>query len=496
MKAVSAAALAGALGAGLLLPVTLAAPAQAHGTVFTKPSRLVVAGTSTSGFTAVAKVKGAKKYRVYAATTKREVNVAHYRKAPWHSRWSRSKAVTITGLPYRTEPYYYRYAAKGPGRVKFSTIQAAYLAPATPTSLRATLGPGGGTTVVWSAGAAESFVVAAATDPGLANGRRTWTVHGGADAFTPYGLTAGGTYYVRVRAVNGTASSGWSAPLAITASATSGPLRLMTYNLLWDGAQGDKREGGETVAPWSDRKGPAAALVRSAAPDAVAVQEGSYQVGSVSQAQSLATAVGRDYVVAPGTAVGADTYVLYRTSAYTARTGGSWSLGPDSKGKLWYATYAVLVSTVTREPVVVVSSHLASGDASDDDNRAAQSRTLIAHADALAAQYGAPLVYGGDFNSHEGPKYPLDGPGVTFAGKHLVDAYDTAQSVIGGRYNSANQYRRTAPASYDHIDHLFAGTGVAVSRWQLVADLDSSGRFRGVIPSDHNPLVADFVLPS
>ena len=44
------------------------------------------------------------------------------------------------------------------------------------------------------------------------------------------------------------------------------------------------------------------------------------------------------------------------------------------------------------------------------------------------------------------------------------------------------------------IDHVYAPAGVAVRRWELALTL-SSGRFVGAIPSDHNPVVADVVLP-
>jgi hypothetical protein len=44
------------------------------------------------------------------------------------------------------------------------------------------------------------------------------------------------------------------------------------------------------------------------------------------------------------------------------------------------------------------------------------------------------------------------------------------------------------------VDHVYAPPGVAVRRWQMVLDL-TRGRFVGVIPSDHNPVAADVVLP-
>ena len=41
---------------------------------------------------------------------------------------------------------------------------------------------------------------------------------------------------------------------------------------------------------------------------------------------------------------------------------------------------------------------------------------------------------------------------------------------------------------------MYAPAGVAVRGWALALKL-SDGKFVGAIPSDHNPLVADVVLP-
>jgi hypothetical protein len=62
------------------------------------------------------------------------------------------------------------------------------------------------------------------------------------------------------------------------------------------------------------------------------------------------------------------------------------------------------------------------------------------------------------------------------------------------RYNSANLYLRTPPAAGQSIDHIYAPAGVAVRSWQVVLTL-VNGRFVGVIPSDHNPVVSDLIFP-
>jgi hypothetical protein len=39
-----------------------------------------------------------------------------------------------------------------------------------------------------------------------------------------------------------------------------------------------------------------------------------------------------------------------------------------------------------------------------------------------------------------------------------------AQTRVNAQYNSANQYRRIAPAGGPHINHVYAPQGVAVRR--------------------------------
>ena len=43
------------------------------------------------------------------------------------------------------------------------------------------------------------------------------------------------------------------------------------------------------------------------------------------------------------------------------------------------------------------------------------------------------------------------------------------------------------------IDHVFASPGIAVTAWREILQL-RGGKFLGVIPSDHNPVVADLLV--
>ena len=76
----------------------------------------------------------------------------------------------------------------------------------------------------------------------------------------------------------------------------------------------------------------------------------------------------------------------------------------------------------------------------------------------------------------------------------VADGFEVSQIFANRQYNSANQYYRTPPAHADNVDHIYAEAGVGMRAWSQVLQL-SAGKFRGVIPSDHNPVLADLTIP-
>ncbi len=493
-RALTAAVTSVVLVGGLLLGAAGPATAKKQKKKPTKPTGVAAVASTPTTLTVRATVRYGTKFRVYAATTPRAVNASNYRTAPYTGK-GRTPTVTLAGLPYRTEPYFLRYTAKNSRGLRYSKIATAYLTPPTPTGLTALTTASSGLALRWNASrSAERYVVTAATDGSFTKGVRTYTVTGEAHTFTPPGLSAGTTYHFRVRAANGSSSSASSA--AVSAKAPAGAaVRIASYNLLTAGADGSKFGDG-VVAPWSQRRQAAALLVYRAAPDVIAVQEGSYRVGSARQVDSFVAALnalGRDYVVAR-TEDPASTgpYVVYRSSVWaTVGAGGRYELG---NGR--HAAYQVLQHRQSGARVLVTSSHLTPGKASTDAKRQAEA-TKLARLAATTAQYNdVPVVHAGDFNSNTGKNHKVDGPGVVFTGQGTPDSRHVATVVTNGQYNSANQYYRTPRASSLSIDHIYVERGIAVTRWQLLLDLDGKGRFNGVIPSDHNPVVTDLVLPT
>lgn len=485
----------------LALALAVASPAQAATRTPAKPHGVTVASVSSSSFTVVAaRSSFATKYRMYASNTKSTLALARIRSVR-HTAASSTPRLTLSTLPLTTAPYYYRVQAINGSKVRYSDVYSVSLRPATPSGLRATGSRATGLSLTWGGGTAARYVVTQATNATLTAGRRTYTTSSQAHQFTPDGLRRGTTYYFRVRAANGSTWSGYSGLAHAVAPSAGQGVRVLTYNLLRAGSTG-KASGDGIVAPWSQRRGAAVRLINRANPDVIALQEASDWTGAVKgprQVDDLRSALGTGTYALARTEIPPSEahyfrtgrYILYKSATFEAAgAGGYWTIGSKR-----YAAYQELRSRVTGARFLVVSVHLESGNGRTvDARREAQTKALLTKVSSYTSRTHVPVVYAGDFNSHQGRSVVYDGPGQTFRAAHHVDGDEVAQTVVNQRFNSANQYRRTAPATGDHVDHVFAPPGVAVRRWELMLDL-SGGRFVGTIPSDHNPIAADVVFP-
>jgi len=491
--AVAAAVLAASVSAWAPLTAAATEPTPA------KPTAVTQAGATATSFTVTsAASQYAKQYRVFASTTKSTLALTTIAKTRASSVVS-SPRVTLGGLAFTTAPYYYRVQAINGTKVRYSDVYVAYLRPDTPTNVRTAGRRATGLSLAWDGRAAGRYVITQATNSTLTTGVRTYSITSQARTFTPYDLTVGSRYWFRVRAYDGPVASAPSAVVSAVAPSSGQNVRVMTYNLLHADRAGEQ-VGTEVIAPWSERRAGAVALVDRANPDVLAVQEASDWVGAAygpKVVDDLAAGLGAGrYTVAhteitPGQPGWYRTarYILYRTSTYRAvGDGGHWTLAPGR-----YAAYQQLENRTSGARFLAVSVHLESGSGLDVDlRRKAQTEQLLAFVKAFQASQDVPVVYLGDFNSHE--RNVMDGPGVTFRAAGHVDADEVAQARVNAQYNSANQYRRIAPTGGLHLDHVYAPQGVAVRSWQMALNL-TAGSFVGVIPSDHNPVVADVVLP-
>ncbi|HVU91427.1 MAG TPA: endonuclease/exonuclease/phosphatase family protein [Jatrophihabitans sp.] len=483
---------AGALLAGGALA---AGPAAAASLRPAPPTGVHLAAVSGSALTVTAhRSRHATGYRLFASSRRRDLHVAAIGRAR-ASRLSRSPRMTVRGLRYSTRPYYFRVEVTSGGKHRFeAAIHTAYLRPPVPRGLR--LATAGAPYLTWTPASVTGYVVEQATNAAMTAGRRSYTLRALTNQFTPYGLTRGRTYWFRLRAVNhGTRSLG-TAPVHVRATARQQALSVMTYNVLEADTAGQV-ESGAPLATWSARRPGVVGLIRSRRPDVVAVQEAAAFVApSTRQVDDLTAALGGTYALArteiPPTEPGwhrTANYLLYRPDRWQpAGTPGHWDVGDGHS-----AAYAVLRNRATGARVMVVCTHLAVGNgATYDAVRQRETESLLRQARAAAG--GLPIVYAGDFNSDVNRNHAFDGPGRAMRAARVADAEKVAQSSLNGGYNSANLNLRRPPALDQSIDYVYAPPGVAVTRREVVLQL-AGGRFPGVIPSDHNPVLASTYVP-
>jgi endonuclease/exonuclease/phosphatase family metal-dependent hydrolase/methionine-rich copper-binding protein CopC len=474
--------------------------ASAHSSMPGTPTALRVVKATPSSFTVTANA-AAQRYRLYAATTRHALGSVRINRAHRSDLGSRP-TLTVKGLHYSTTQYFYRVEAINGTHHRFSAIEGTVgLQPTAPTNVVATATPLG-LSLSWDSGPVTGYVVTQATDAAMTHDVKTYSVLHQDHQFTPYDLTPGTTYYFTVTAVNGATTSAPSAVASATCQNDEQPLRLMTYNILK--ATGDGRlEGGNHVAPWSQRRLAIRDFILQADPDVVNIEEGMSWVpgpnGNERAVDDLVSLLGGQYSLAeteaPPNQRGTQrlgVYVLYKTDEFTTLdNGGHWDVGD-----LHYAAYQALEDTTSGAKFLDVTPHLEVAlKGADDEMRLNEDKTMVADATQYAHSLGdLPIVYAGDFNSDPSHAHEFNGPSDYNLSVGMDDAFDVAQTRTNAQYNSGNGYETTPPALGLRIDYIFTTPGVAVKTWSLLIDL-VHGKWAGVIPSDHNPLVADLEIP-
>jgi endonuclease/exonuclease/phosphatase family metal-dependent hydrolase len=496
------ASLIGALIAVLMAAVTLILPTEARSAVVISGVRIQSA--TASSFTVTLNSLGAGwTYRVYASTNRPDIYYDNLAKAPHISGVARAPRIGVGGLRYTTKPVWYRVQATKATHHRTSDIFSVGLKPTTPTGLTVTRVKGA-MSLSWGGGAASGAQVQQATNSSFTAEVRTYKITGSGRQLTPARLVSGTAYWFRVRSVNVNTPSGFTAAVSATPSGRGQDLRVMTYNILSLSNDGTQAAGG-TISPWSRRRSAVASYINQVKPDLIGIQEGASWTGAVRgprQVDDLVKVLGGTYGLAmtetPPSQPGyfrVGSYLLYKKSTWSpVGNGGHWNIGTMPQGGSRYGTYQVLRHRTNDASVLFVTTHLyTSGGLAGDRLRQQETESLIARSRALAAEQGGlPIVYTGDFNSHE--LHPLDGPAVAMSKAKVADGFRVSQIFANQQYNSANQYYRTPPASSHNIDHIFADPGVGMRAWSQVLQL-SAGKFLGVIPSDHNPVLADLTIP-
>ena len=344
-------------------------------------------------------------------------------------------------------------------------------------------------TATWDAAPnADAYTVEIATTPDMRTYRRSYTT--AATSLTRTDLSPGRRYYTRVTPANGT-RTGKPGPQATRVLPTaSTPVRVVTYNLC---GQDKCRSSANraTVPTWSKRKAAAGKVVRALKAGIVSTQEsGDRDTNFLTQLPGFRRAA---YMSAKS--------LFYDPKRFTLRRSGALTL--DAKRKR-YAVWAELEDVTTRTPFIVVDPHLEPFKGrSNDAIREAQTTRMLSLVAALN-RAGRPVIYAGDVNSNadnaDRSKYPggYDGVLKAFSAKKHRNALAIAKEdgrAYASLYNSANQGLRRPVKNGHHVDAIYLTPGIDVTRWENVIDIVSPTEYVTPFPSDHNPLLADLVVP-
>jgi endonuclease/exonuclease/phosphatase family metal-dependent hydrolase len=368
----------------------------------------------------------------------------------------------------------------------------------------ATNGPGRYLTWTWQGNKPSSFVVEQAADAAFTTSVHSYKVRGVSRAFTPYLLTRGATLYFRVRAVVNGHTSKPSPARSFVAGAPLTPVRVLAYNSLSASYDGEQHPGG-TAAPWSKRRAGQVALLNGSNADVIGVEEAATCLHERKalpcwrQIDSLASGLTGYKLDATYQSTGRtryfSDYILFNNNTVAkVGTGHTFKIGPS--GKTRYAAYQIFqVRSTGVEFLFVVTHTLATAGAKGDKIRGAETTSLVRQAKAYARNHSIhAIIYSGDFNTYAGEYQVNDVSGNNMRAAHIPDGIDVAQHHTNSKYDSINALYRSPKKGGGSADHIYASGGVGVKLWGELLHL-RNGRFVGTIPSDHNPVYADVLLP-
>jgi endonuclease/exonuclease/phosphatase family metal-dependent hydrolase len=500
--------------ASLVFPATTAVPAWAAS--YATPSGLKAAKVSANSIALTwKKVKNAPAYRVSFSTKKSMSGAKTIDVVSNYLEWSRLDPNRVYASP-RLRPsttYYFRVKVIGLNQaslskyskvVKVKTASAKSYPELAPVGLKATARSTTSMYLSWSSrGPGVRYKIVYNTDPALPYGTSK-VVSSNHSERTLTGLTPGTTYYYKVKVINQTGAelSAYSAvgKLRPPTTAVSPPITVATYNVCSYVCGGS----------WSTRLPAIIDNLKAQDPDIVAVQEISTSplgtlLSSWNSAVADATGDGRDYQTTdtPNRSVSGSTRLVYDANRFDLGEHGVQALPADTDTK--YAVWAVLTDTRSGKRVFAVATHLTvgSGD-SYAERRRLQTQAIVDLVNANNLDQ-LPVVIAGDFNSGKaykpsnviygvltaaGYKDPLGNTDNSWA----IDPSATAEHRVDLEFNSFNGFVPQAKVAkysngYD-VDYIWHSPTVRVAVSQLVVNLDTSGKFVGTIPSDHNMLVA------
>lgn len=362
-------------------------------------------------------------------------------------------------------------------------------------------------------------------------------------------LSAATAYYFKVRVINldGSSVTSYSNVLKVATKiqpaplpAISNPLKAASFNVRCANCSGSEPE----YLPWDKRRDTVVSQIKSKMPDVIGLQEVSQgwlkdpQTGAsinLSQFEDLKqrlNVAGAPYEVTnshrnncvksttPSNCVYADqgaslgTRIFYNKNTVSMLSQGSVELpklATQTSGR--YAAWASFKQLSTGKNFFVVDAHLTPGTGSAYYDLRKQQAVRITQLIAEKNTSKLPVIITGDMNSSKWAK-PDNAPYNAFIKAGFIDpiggtaftslasGYAPAEKMINTKYGSYNGFNRqmNAPSNASsrylgsHIDYIFTSK-MRVGAFEQVVNVNSTGLLQGVIPSDHNMIMATVGLP-
>jgi endonuclease/exonuclease/phosphatase family metal-dependent hydrolase len=314
-------------------------------------------------------------------------------------------------------------------------------------------------------------------------------------------------YYLSARAVtaDGDPVTAWSAPVAFK-TPESLPLRVGSYNI----RNGTIKAGGGN---WTKRRHAVADTVAGQHVAVLGLQEATWNIKGYPSGQyaDLAHLLGRSWksTTYVGNAGPEGTRIIYDSDEVTMLRQGYQKLaGSHANGNWRYVSWAEFRQLSSGKRFFFANTHLLPKQNSHDYNsRKSGAEQLV----RIVERYNTeklPTIIVGDFNSHKF-RNPENAPYDIITRAGYIDPLGNIDDWRGGprgiaeKRINANLFtinlfnRKAMKGNYSTgvmLDQIFV-TPMRVSEWETVARLDSSGRFTGIIPSDHNMIRATVYLP-
>ncbi|MGH3457740.1 fibronectin type III domain-containing protein [Aeromicrobium sp.] len=429
----------------------------------------------------------------------------------------------------------------GTPRSEYSEVKRAWTTFAVPSGFKATKRDGATATFDWAdVPNAPRYRIKLADNPSMTGSTyHRFDESGG----TVDGLTAGTTYYAKVRVItpDDATLSGDSPAVTIPPSVVedeeeepggSEPLTVASFNVRCANCY----KGQNLERPWADRRGVVVASILKQKPDVIGIQEASQgwleSGGSkinLSQFEDLRNRLrsgGTPYEVTnphrnncvnsttPNSCRYQDrgaskgTKIFFNSATVKLVSQGSKKLPQCSGCNERYVAWAILEQKSTGQEFFFAETHIEYGS-SYYSLRKAQTEAMMAEVERRRPSR-MPAFVVGDLNS---TRYfnPTNAPydeivshgfvdplGHTYKSARISPAA-TAEKRIRAHYNSHNNFIRTVPhfstnENGSNLDYIFT-TPMRTLVWETVLNLDSSGKLAGTIPSDHNMIVAEVLLP-